>query len=173
MQVILMERVPNLGFMGDVVMVRPGYARNFLLPQKKALRASKSNIAFFEKKKSELHANDIKRKAEAEKAAKRIEGQVVTLIRQASDAGHLYGSVRPKDISEGLAIQGIIIERTQVHIQTGIKLLGIHAIEIILHPEVKVSIRVNVAKTEEEAAVQLNGGKPIVSEDEAEEEAVA
>lgn len=154
MQVILLERVEKLGQMGQVVQVKTGYARNFLLPQKKALRATKQNLVFFEGKRVELEANNLKRKSEAETVAEKMNGAMVSLIRQASEMGHLYGSVRSADISQRLTTTGFKITRDQVQIDTPIKFLGMHQVRIILHPEVSVMVNVNVAQSEEEAAVQ-------------------
>lgn len=158
MQVILLERVEKLGLMGQTVDVATGYARNFLLPQKKALRATQENIAYFKAQKSQLEAQNIKRREEAEYAAKKLEGVTVTLIRQASEMGHLYGSVRSKDIVEGLASQNISMGRNQIKIPEPVKVLGVHTVHLVLHPEVHVDIRVNVAQSEEEAQVQLGLG---------------
>ena len=155
MQIILLERVEKLGQMGQMVDVSPGYARNFLLPKKKALRATKANIAYFEDQKAHLETQNLKRREEAEYAVKKLEGVVVTLIRQASDVGHLYGSVRPKDIVDGLTHQNISMSRTQIHIPEPIKALGVHDVKLVLHPEVQASIRVNVAQSQEEAEVQI------------------
>lgn len=156
MQVILLERVEKLGQMGQVVSVKPGYARNFLLPKKKALRATKQNLGFFENKRVELEANNLKRKTEAESVAQKMNGVMITLIRQASEMGHLYGSVRSADIAQGLDDAGYKISRNQVQINTPIKTLGMHEVHIILHPEVLSGIQVNVAQSAEEAAVQAN-----------------
>ena len=157
MQVILLERIEKLGFMGDVVEVRPGFARNYLLPQKKALRASKENIQIFEKQKAHLEADNLKHKKEAEAAAKKMDGISLTVIRQAGDSGQLYGSVTPKDVAEHMTNDGFKVQKSQVEIAHPIKLLGLHDITVRLHPEVKVKVTVNVAKTEEEAAAQLRG----------------
>lgn len=159
MQVILLERVEKLGQMGQMVDVATGYARNYLLPKKKALRATKENVAYFEAQKSQLEAQNLKRKEEAEYAAKKLEGVTVTLIRQASEMGHLYGSVRSKDIVDALNEQKISMHRNQVSIPAPVKVLGLHTIQLVLHPEVHVDIRVNVAQSEEEAQVQLDGGR--------------
>ena len=154
MQVILLERVEKLGQMGQVVNVKAGYARNFLLPKKKALRATKQNLGFFEHKRVEFEANNLKRKSEAEVVAKKMEGAMVSLIRQASEMGHLYGSVRSADIAQGLEEVGFKISRAQVQIDVPIKFLGMHQVRVLLHPEVAVNVNVNVAQSEEEAAVQ-------------------
>jgi large subunit ribosomal protein L9 len=154
MQVILLERVEKLGQMGQIVNVKAGYARNFLLPKKKALRATKQNIGFFETKRIEFEANNLKRKSEAEVVATKMDGLMITLIRQASEVGHLYGSVRSADISQGLGESGFQVSRGQVQIDVPIKYLGMHKVRVLLHPEVSVNVNVNVAQSEEEAAVQ-------------------
>ncbi len=154
MKIILLERVEHLGKMGDVVTVKPGYARNFLLPRKKALRATRDNVSFFEKQKTQLEATNLKLKSEAELVAKSIEGTQIRVIRQASEVGHLYGSVRTQDISEGLVANGFNVSRTQVQIVTPIKNLGIHNVRVVLHPEIFVNVKVIVAQSEEEAAVR-------------------
>jgi large subunit ribosomal protein L9 len=154
MQVILLERVEKLGQMGQVVSVKAGYARNFLLPKKKALRATKQNLGFFEDKRSEYEATNLKRKSEAQVVGEKMDGTMIVLIRQASEVGHLYGSVRSTDIAQGLSDAGFQISRTQVQIDVPIKYLGMHQVRIMLHPEVSLNVNVNVAQSEEEAAVQ-------------------
>ncbi len=154
MQVILLERVEKLGLMGQVVEVKPGYARNFLLPKKKALRATKENMAYFDSQKVALEANNLKRKQEAEHVAQSMEGLMVTIIRQASETGQLYGSVRPTDVSEAMLDQKVKVSRGQVVLVHPIKELGIHDVHVVLHPEVRATVRVNVAKSDEEAVVQ-------------------
>lgn len=155
MQVILLERIEKLGQMGQLVTVKPGYARNFLLPKKKALRATKDNLSYFEKQKAQLEANNLKRREEAEYVAQKIEGTFISLVRQASEMGHLYGSIRSNDVSESLTKVGFNISRSQVEILTPIKTLGAHTVKVILHPEVSMDIGVLVAQSEEEAAVKL------------------
>jgi large subunit ribosomal protein L9 len=154
MQVILLERIEKLGQMGQAVSVKPGYARNYLLPKKKALRATKDNISYFETQKSQLEATNLKRKGEAEQVAKKMDNVMVTLIRQASEIGQLYGSVRGKDISDALDAAGYTLDKGQVKLQEPIKTLGIHAARVVLHPEVSIIVRVNIAQSEEEAVVQ-------------------
>ncbi len=154
MQVILLERIEKLGHMGQVVNVKPGYARNFLLPKKKALRATKQNLGFFENKRIELEAHNLKRKSEAEVIAVKMEGTMISLVRQASEMGHLYGSVRSADIVQGLGEGGFLVSRGQVQIDIPIKYLGMHQVRVLLHPEVSITVNVNVAQSEEEAAVQ-------------------
>lgn len=154
MQVILMERIEKLGQMGQVVTVAPGYARNYLLPNKKAQRATKENIAEFEKKKSQLEATNLKQRQEAEFVAKSMEGTRIIIIRQASEVGQLYGSVRSRDISEGLTKGGFTVDKSQVIIESPIKTLGTHDVFISLHPEVRTKVSVLVAQSEEEAAMK-------------------
>ena len=159
MKIILLERVPNLGIMGDLVTVRPGYARNFLLPQKKALRASKVNISAFETQRHQLEATNIARREEAQAIAARMDNVFVSVIRSASEAGHLYGSVRSIDIADALKVVGYTVARNQVLVTTPIKILGQHTVKVILHPEVTVDIGVVVSRTEEEAVVALDAIK--------------
>ncbi|MES2607895.1 MAG: 50S ribosomal protein L9 [Pseudomonadota bacterium] len=154
MKIILLERVEHLGQMGEVVTVKPGYARNFLLPRKKALRATRDNVAFFEKQKAQLEVTNLKLRSEAESVAKTMEGVQIVVIRQASEVGHLYGSVRSQDVSEGLTAAGYTVNRSQVQIITPVKNLGIHQVRLVLHPEVSLLIGVIVAQSEEEAAVR-------------------
>ncbi|MCB9982610.1 MAG: 50S ribosomal protein L9 [Rhodospirillales bacterium] len=168
-QVILLERVEKLGKMGDVVSVKPGYARNYLLPQKKALRASKDNIAYFEAQKKHLEAENDKQKKEAEKLAKTIAGTKVALIRQASEAGQLYGSVNSRDIAEGLsAATGEKIDRSMVKLNQNYKLIGLFPVAVTLHPEVEAEIMINVARSAEEAKIQAETGKALIADDRAE-----
>lgn len=151
MQIILIERMPNLGNIGDQVKVKDGYARNFLIPQKKALRATKSNIAYFEAKRAEIEARNADARAAAEKASKGLEGLSVVLIRQASDDGRLYGSVSARDVAAALQEKKHEVERKHVELNTVIKETGIHTAKIVLHPEVVVEVKVNVARSESEA----------------------
>jgi large subunit ribosomal protein L9 len=157
MQVILLERIGRLGQMGDVVTVKDGYARNFLLPQKKALRATKENLARFEQNRTQLEARNLELKKEAEAVAAKLEGQSFVAIRQAGDTGQLYGSVTARDVVEIVTAGGFSIDRRQVVLDRPIKTLGIHATRIALHPEVIVSVSLNVARTEDEAARQARG----------------
>lgn len=159
MEVVLLERVPHLGQMGSVVKVAAGYARNYLLPKKKALRATKDNLALFEKKRAELEATNLKKKSEAEEVAKRMEGTVLTLIRQAGDSGHLYGSVTSRDIAESLLQKGITIGRTQIHLKAPIKDIGVSTVDLQLHPEVFIPVEVVIAQSQEEAEKQLASHK--------------
>lgn len=155
MEVILLERIERLGMIGDVVNVKPGYARNFLLPKGKALRSTKENRTAFEAQRAQIEANNLKHKQDAQKVADKITGTVLVMIRQAGDSGQLYGSVTAKDVSDTLAEQKVTLDRHQVKIDTPIKMLGIHRVRLALHPEVIVEIKINVAKTSEEAESQL------------------
>lgn len=171
MDVILLERVAKLGQMGDVVSVKEGYARNFLLPQKKALRASKDNIAAFESQKAQLEAQNLETKREAEDMAGRLDGQKFVVIRSASDGGALYGSVTPRDAAEAATEAGFTLDRKQVVLTGPIKELGIHAVTVVLHPEVEATIELNVARSQEEADLQAQGKS--IQDLAAEEEAAA
>lgn len=171
MQVILLERVAKLGQMGDVVDVKPGYARNFLLPQGKAQTASEANIASFEAQKAQLEARNLETKKEAEDFAGRINGQQFIVIRSASDAGALYGSVSTRDAAEAATEAGFTVDRKQVVLARPIKDLGLHDVHITLHPEVDATIQLNVARSEEEAELQASGKS--IQELAAEEEAAA
>lgn len=164
MEVILLERVEKLGQMGEVVNVKPGYARNYLLPQRKALRATPENREGFESRRGELEAANAERRGEAEKVADTIAGSSVVLVRQASDAGQLYGSVRPIDIASALNEQGAGIDRTKIKLEAPIKAIGMHTVRIAVHPEVVVEITANVARSEEEAVLQAQG-KSLVDEE--------
>lgn len=157
MQVILLERVSKLGQMGDVVNVKQGYARNFLLPQGKALRASESNIASFEAQKVQLEATNLETKKEAEAAAEKLNGQTFVVIRSASDAGALYGSVTTRDAADVAAEEGFTVDRKQVILQRPIKDLGLHTLTVRLHPEVDAEIVLNIARSTEEAELQAAG----------------
>ena len=157
MEVILLERVERLGQMGDVVRVKPGFARNFLLPRKKALRKTKDNLAIFASRRTELEAINLKRRSEAEAVAKKTDGLSVILLRQASDTGQLYGSVRPRDVADGIIAKGVVIERAQVKLDIPIKTLGLHKLRVNLHPEVAITVFVNVARSESEAKLQAEG----------------
>ena len=171
MQVILLERVAKLGQMGDVVDVKPGYARNFLLPQKKALSASAQNIADFEARKVQLEAQNLETKKEAEALAEKLDGQQFIVIRSASDAGALYGSVTTRDAAEAATEAGFSVDRKQVVLSAPIKYLGLHEVSVVLHPEVSATIALNVARSEEEAELQASGKS--IQELAAEEEAAA
>ena len=158
MQIILLERIGRLGQMGDVVNVKNGYARNFLLPQKKALRATKDNIAYFESQRKVLEAQNLERRSEAEAAGGKMKDLKVTLVRQASEALQLYGSVTSRDIAEAAGAAGVKIERGQVELDKPIKLLGSHKIRVVLHPEVTVEITALVARSPDEAEFLAKGG---------------
>ena len=157
MEVILLERIGKLGQMGDVVNVKDGYARNFLLPQGKALRASQKNMKRFENERAQLEARNLELKTEAESVSEKVNGESFTIIRQAGDTGQLYGSVSTRDISEVITQGGCSIDRTQVLLDRPIKLLGIHKVRLVLHPEVQSEVTVNVARSEEEAELQAKG----------------
>lgn len=165
---ILLQRVEKLGQMGDVVKVRPGYARNFLLPQGKAVRATKDNRARFERERAQLEAQNLRRREEAERIAERVHGLSVMLIRQASEGGSLYGSVSARDIAQACADASLTIERSQVMLDHPIKSLGLATVRVALHPEVVIPVTVNVARSREEAERQARG-EEIGGEPEAEE----
>lgn len=158
MDVILLERVEKLGQMGQVVKVRPGFARNFLLPQKKAMRATKANLAIFDKQKAQLEAMNLERKKEAEQVGAKVDGMTVVITRQAGESGVLYGSVASRDVSDAVTANGVTIERRQVAIENPIKTLGLFKVRIVLHPEVSVFVTVNVARSQEEAVLQAQRG---------------
>jgi large subunit ribosomal protein L9 len=158
--VILLERIESLGPMGQVVKVKPGYARNYLLPQKKALRATKANLELFEKQRAEHEARNAANRSKAEAAARDLEGMTVTLIRQASDMGQLYGSVSARDVSEAAHEAGKTINRAQINIDTPIKTLGLFPVKVRLHADVALTITVNVARSPEEAHIQAEKSKP-------------
>ena len=173
MEVILLERIDKLGLMGDVVNVKPGYARNFLLPRKKALRATKDNIASFEADKHQLEAKNLEFRKEAEKVAERLDGMSAIIIRSAGEAGQLYGSVNARNISDAITQGGVTIGRNQVTMDRPIKSVGLHEMTVVLHPEVSVTVHVNVARTEEEAARQAKTGKAVSAAGEGETEAAS
>lgn len=171
MEVVLLERVPKLGQMGDVVRVKPGFARNYLLPRKKALRATKENMAYFETQRKRLETTNLERKAEAEKVAEKMKDFSVTLLRQASEALQLYGSVGARDIAQAASEAGVQISRPQVNLDKALKTLGLHEVEIMLHPEVSVTIKVNVARSAAEAEFQAQGGVLVADAVRAQQEA--
>ena len=156
-ELILLQRVEKLGQMGDVVLVKPGYARKFLLPQKKALRAKKNTLAQFEGQRVQLEAQNIKRREEAERLSERMAGLQVVIIRQAGESGSLYGSVSSRDIADGCAVSGLTVNRSQVVLDQPIKALGLVGVRLVLHPEVTLPITVNVARSVEEAEKQARG----------------
>src|SRR4029078_12936111 len=157
MEVILLERVEKLGAIGDVVKVKNGFARNYLLPNKKALRANDANRQLFETQRAQIEADNATRRADAEKASKGVDGKTVQLIRQASNVGHLYGSVSARDIVDALDAQGAKVTKSQVVLDRPIKAIGVHEVKVALHPEVAVTIKVNVARSPEEADLQAQG----------------
>jgi large subunit ribosomal protein L9 len=157
MEVILLERVEKLGAIGDVVKVKDGFARNYLLPRKKALRANEANRKVFEANRARIEEENAERRTDAEKSAKGVEGKSVKLIRQASNAGHLYGSVSARDIAEALEGVGAHVAKSQVVLDRPIKEIGVHEVKIALHPEVAVTVKVNVARSPEEADLQAQG----------------
>src|SRR5438045_443082 len=157
MEVILLERVEKLGAIGDVVKVKNGFARNYLLPNKKALRANESNRKLFEANRARIEEENATRRTDAEKASKGVDGKTVQLIRQASNVGHLYGSVSARDIVEALEGVGARVTKSQVVLDRPIKAIGVHEVKVALHPEVSVSVKVNVARSPEEADLQAQG----------------
>jgi large subunit ribosomal protein L9 len=163
LEVILLERIGRLGAIGDVVKVKPGYARNFLLPQKKALRATENNKKLFEAEKAALLAKNETLRADALKVGEGLAGQVFTLIRQAGESGQLYGSVAARDIADAAVAAGFKVERTQVLLNAPIKTIGVHAINVKLHPEVEVEVKANVARTNDEAERQAKGEDVVAS----------
>ena len=176
MEVILLERVEKLGAIGDVVKVKNGFARNYLLPNKKALRANDANRKLFETNRARIEEENAHKRSDAETASKGVEGKSVKLIRQASNAGHLYGSVSARDIAEALEGVGAHVAKSQVVLDRPIKEIGVHEVKIALHPEVSVTVKVNVARSPEEADLQAQGvdvlqqmfeeeAAPIVAED--------
>lgn len=165
MEIILMERVENLGAMGDVVKVKPGYARNYLLPQGKALRATDANKAQFEAQRAELEAANQAKRETAEADAGSLDGLKVTLIRQAGDMGQLYGSVNARDVADAIAAAGHKASRQQVELGAPIKTLGLFDVKVRLHPEVAVTVTANVARSEEEAELQAETGRAVIAEE--------
>ena len=164
-EVILLERIDSLGHMGELVKVRPGYARNYLLPQKKALRATKSNIAYFESQRAALEKLNSEKKKEAEKLSKKLDGIKVAIIRHAAEAGQLYGSVSSRDVAEAIAEEsGLPVTRNHVYINQPLKTVGLFPVTVALHPEVKVSVTVNIARSDDEAKIQAKTGKALIAE---------
>lgn len=158
-QVVLLERVGRLGGIGDVVTVKPGFARNFLIPQKKALHATKANLAVFAAQKAQLEQDNINRRDAALTDARTLEGKIFILIRQAGEGGQLYGSVSAKDIADAISETGIAVNKAQVDMNLPVKALGLYQYTIALHPEVRVQVTLNVARTADEAAAQARGDK--------------
>jgi large subunit ribosomal protein L9 len=175
MQIILLERVESLGQMGDVVNVKSGYARNFLLPRSKALRATKENISYFDAQKKVLEAENLKRRDEAQKVAQKMTGLKVAIIRQASEAGQLYGSVTARDIADAVVSAGYKIGKEQVRMDRAYKLLGLYPVRVSLHPEVALDVTLNIARSLEEAKIQEEKGVALINARESEraEEAAA
>jgi len=171
MNVILLERVPKLGQMGDVVKVKPGFARNYLLPQKKALRSTKDNLTYFQAQRKTLEATNLERRKEAEEVGTKVNDFKVVLIRQASEALQLYGSVSSRDIADAAIAAGLKIERKQVELDKPIKTLGAHKIKVHLHPEVTVEIVAVVARSADEGEFLAKGGKLLAENDRAAQEA--
>ncbi len=170
MEVILLQRIESLGQMGDVVNVKPGFARNYLLPQKKALRATDDNRRQFEERRAQLEADNLDRRTDAESVADKMDDVTVFLQRQAGDAGQLYGSVSARDIAAAVTEAGYTVNRSQVQLDRPIKAIGLHTVRVDLHPEVTVSVTANVARSEEEAAVQTKTGRAVVNADGEEQE---
>ena len=164
MQVILLERIDKLGKIGDVVKVKPGYARNYLLPQKKALRATKANLEYFETQRASLEAANATRLGDASGTASSLDGITVTLIRQASETGQLYGSASARDIAAAIGEAGYTVERRLVQLDHPIKLLGLHPVRVALHPEVIVTVTINVARSPEEAQLQVERGGAVIAQ---------
>lgn len=165
MEVILLERVDKLGQMGQIVKVKPGYARNYLLPKKKALRATKDNRAYFETQRAQLEAANLERRNEAEYVSQKMTGATVTVLRQAGETGVLYGSVSARDVADGLGESGFSVHRNQVAIDPPIKTLGLFHVKVVLHPEVEVSVVVNVARSKDEADLQRQRGGMVTAEE--------
>jgi len=171
MEVILLERVGKLGQMGDVVRVKDGFARNFLLPKGKALRATEENRSRFENMKVDLEARNLEQKGEAEKVAQKLDGQSFSVLRQAAEGGQLYGSVSPRDLADLVSKQGFAISRAQIALNTPIKTIGLHKVPISLHPEIEVTINITVARNADEAERLARGEDITIPRDEAEEAA--
>ncbi|MFN3232640.1 MAG: 50S ribosomal protein L9 [Alphaproteobacteria bacterium] len=168
MEVVLLERIEKLGIMGDVVTVKDGFARNFLLPQKKALRATQDNIAQFEAQRAQLEARNLELRKEAEAVAEKIEGTKIIIVRQASENDQLYGSVSVRDIAEGLTEVGFSVDKSQIALDAPIKTIGIYPVRVVLHPEVSVDVSVNVARSQEEAdAAETASEEALLAEAEA------
>ena len=163
MEVILLERVEKLGLMGDVVNVKPGYARNYLLPKNKAISATATNKEQFENKRNEYEATNLETKNEAENIEKKLDGNLVTMVRQAGENGNLYGSVNARDVADGLVEIGFNVNRAQISLERPIKTVGLHPIKVALHPEVVVTVTANVARSEDEAKLQEKTGEAIIA----------
>jgi large subunit ribosomal protein L9 len=170
MQVILLERVPKLGQMGEVVNVKPGFARNFLIPQGKALRATSATVGDFEKRRQQLEARNLELKGDAQKLAAQVAGRSVVLLRQASESAQLYGSVSARDVAQAFTQAGVGLDRQQVRLEQPLKTLGVHQVVVALHPEVEVTLTVNIARSGEEADIQAGKAAPVPADDEEPEE---
>lgn len=170
-ELILLERVEKLGQMGQRVMVRPGFARNYLLPQKKALRATKENLGYFESRRAQLEASNLERRGEASEVAEKLQGLSAVIVRQAGENGQLYGSVSARDLAEAVTQAGFTVEKRQIVLERPIKSLGLHPVRVVLHPEVAVTITANIAQSAEEAAMQERGIDPLRLREEEEDEA--
>ena len=171
MKVILLERIEKLGQMGDEVTVKSGFARNYLLPHKKALRATKNNKKYFDSQRAQLEASNLDRRSDAEKLGEKLDGLFVSMVRQAGESGQLYGSVNARDIAVGITEAGFTVTRQQVELAHPIKMLGLFDVHVSLHPEVNVTVIANVARSEDEAKTQSKTGKAVVSTDEEEVQA--
>ena len=169
-EVILLQRVEKLGQMGEVVKVKPGFARNYLLPQGKAIRANANNRDRFERERIQLEAQNLKRREEAERLAERVGGMSVVIIRQAGDSGSLYGSVSPRDIAVAISEAGLTVGRQQVQLDQPIKILGLTEVRVVLHPEVVIRVTVNVARSPEDAERQARGERAVRDDDDTAEE---
>ena len=167
-ELILLERVEKLGQMGQIVKVRPGFARNYLLPQKKAMRATKDNLAYFETQRTQLEANNLARKSDAAAVGGKLEGLQVVLIRQAGESGQLYGSVSSRDIADAVTEAGFTVDRRQIVLERPIKTLGLHPLRVMLHPEVGVTVTANVAQSAEAAEMQEAGINPLIEREDEE-----
>jgi large subunit ribosomal protein L9 len=166
---ILLERVEKLGQMGQVVKVKPGYARNYLLPQKKAMRATKDNLAYFQTQRTQLEANNLERRSEAGEVGGKLEGLSVVLIRQAGENGQLYGSVAARDIAEAVTAAGFTVDKHQIVLERPIKTLGLHPVRVMLHPEIGITVTANVAQSQDGAKLQAAGIDPRAQRDEDDE----
>ena len=174
MEVILLERVEKLGQLGDVVNVKPGYARNFLLPKKKALRANKASMALFEAQRVQLEAANLQRKTEAEAAAVKMDGLKIIIVRQAGETGHLYGSVSGRDVADSIKDAGYTVARQQVNLDTPIKTLGLYEVRVSLHPEVAITVKVVVARSLEDAdRIQAQAEAKVIADAKADAEDAA
>jgi large subunit ribosomal protein L9 len=173
MKVILLERVEKLGTIGDVVQVKDGFARNFLLPRQKALRATAANLKVFEGQRAQIEARNAEARSQAERVADKLDGQTYVLIRQAGDSGQLYGSVSGRDVAEAIQAEGGRVDRSQVVLDRPIKTLGVHEVKVRLHAEVAVTVKVNIARSQDEAERQARGENVIASQFDEEREAAA